>query len=387
MEIHESRTITTFARKSTAGDGSTHTSADPCESGLLSSSCDKCDTNDDGKLTGPTSTDGDSPSLCCEETLKGKYVARKCLIQDDLFPDLNLNARVFAAGTTYSEPNADSEDRRSPIDLEETDVEPRQRVTDTLGRIEDVLRHFPISAQESMVSRYYCKTEPDSICSIYLDIRFPRTIHRWAKGSIITFNVDWKSFLISDEHARHAAMSLQRAAEEWNKGDVGVRFERANDDEKAVFQLTYSQYYRRDTRRLAHSFFPGDPPEEQLLYVYGPAFTQGNYHWLENIFCHELGHVLGLRHEFAETSREEQRHPSAQLGENNALSVMNYFNHPSMIRIQESDYDGARRFYNFYDREYCGSAIVDENPRYFESPGLRKPPFFLAHLAWDLISL
>lgn len=253
------------------------------------------------------------------------------------------------------------------INLDKTNVKASLGTAQTLKpwlskQIAAVLRHNPTSVGELRFSQYHCKTEQNSISSIYLDVRYPRTIYRWEQGSVITFNVNCSSFPNS-KHARHAVASLKSAAEEWNKGDFGVRFKRVEDHEPAVFQLVYSASYRRDPTRLAQAFFPGDPPEEQQLCVYESSFNKesGNWDYMANMLCHELGHVLGLRHEFA----PNEEHPFVQLGKNNRSSIMNYFESPSEWHIQETDYHDVRRFYRSCANEYGGCVIVDEKPRPF----------------------
>ena len=76
---------------------------------------------------------------------------------------------------------------------------------------------------------------------------------------------------------------------------------------------------------------------------------------LKNIFLHELGHVIGLRHEFA-LSEEEESWAAVRFGTPNPISVMSYTFPPN---IQQSDIDDTRRFYNFAGNEIGGIHIVD----------------------------
>lgn len=68
------------------------------------------------------------------------------------------------------------------------------------------------------------------------------------------------------------------------------------------------------------------------------AFAPDLKPYMWQYFLHELGHVLGLRHEFA-----PQEGGAVQLGPRDPFSVMNYRSEPPMIT--ESDIASTRKFY------------------------------------------
>ncbi|KAI0384340.1 hypothetical protein F5Y04DRAFT_227186 [Hypomontagnella monticulosa] len=234
-----------------------------------------------------------------------------------------------------------------------------------LESLESHIEHIPHPTNEINTPWHRCKTEPDSISSIYLHVKSPGKVHRWKPGSTITFNVNCESFP-EPAYTSHAIECLETAANEWNKGDLGVRFERVADSEPAVFQLMYSAPCRYRPAQLADSFFPGDPRHQQRLCVYEVAFGKESHGWMANVFCHELGHILGLRHEFAR--ERELGSPAMLLGESNGSSIMNYFDELGKMGIQKSDYDGVKRFYQPDIKEYDGYTIVNEKPRCFALP-------------------
>jgi hypothetical protein len=81
--------------------------------------------------------------------------------------------------------------------------------------------------------------------------------------------------------------------------------------------------------------------------VFDFALNDDNVGMLKGVFLHELGHVLGLRHEFA---IEEEGQGAVLFGVKNKLSVMSYNLPPS---IQQSDRDGVKAFY----KESIGTLI------------------------------
>ncbi|KAB8230336.1 uncharacterized protein BDW43DRAFT_302447 [Aspergillus alliaceus] len=103
------------------------------------------------------------------------------------------------------------------------------------------------------------------------------------------------------EDAEYMASHMHKVAEEWNKGGVRVTFKDVPLTKDANFVQVYT-------------------------YAFSPAYKR--HMW--SVFAHELGHVLGLGHEFALAPNE--------------LSVMNYRREPPMI--QQSDIDGTKIFYN-----------------------------------------
>jgi hypothetical protein len=81
--------------------------------------------------------------------------------------------------------------------------------------------------------------------------------------------------------------------------------------------------------------------------------------YLKNIFLHELGHVLGLRHEFAPELEDTGDNYTVQIGPRNPLSVMGYEFPP---QIQPSDVENAKGFYKFPGTSLGWREAHTENP-------------------------
>lgn len=69
------------------------------------------------------------------------------------------------------------------------------------------------------------------------------------------------------------------------------------------------------------------------MLVFQTAFQESVRPHLWRYFLHELGHVLGLRHEFALAVEAS----GFQFGPRDALSVMNYRTEPPMITQNDVD--------------------------------------------------
>jgi len=201
----------------------------------------------------------------------------------------------------------------------------------------------------SKLERYPCITQKPApaavagtISATALQVGFGNEIPRWKTGPTKTVNFAvLANGYPKPELALLAAKKLLEAANEWNELKLGVQFELVQKIEDAAFVLTYAKEISPGT--LAEAFFPNNV-DLNTLNVYPAAFQEGTVQYLKNIFLHELGHVLGLRHEFAPERETGANLKSVQIGPRNPTSVMAYEFPPQM---QSSDIDSAKAFYEF----------------------------------------
>ena len=106
----------------------------------------------------------------------------------------------------------------------------------------------------------------------------------------------------------------------------------------------------------AKSFFPNQHGLD--VEVFPPGLDpQRPKDGLKKTFMHELGHILGLRHEFAVVKKEA---PSVQFMDSNPLSIMSY---EEARDLQESDKAGTKAFYKLNNGEHInGIPITDFMP-------------------------
>ncbi|PYI17327.1 zincin [Aspergillus violaceofuscus CBS 115571] len=174
-----------------------------------------------------------------------------------------------------------------------------------------------------------------------LQVGFGKVIPRWKPGPDQRVNfAAFANGYPKPEWATLAANALKAAADEWNRLGLGVSIQWVARLEDAAFVLSYGG---RQGGVLAEAFFPS-PIDLNYLNVYESAFAPGTVAYLKNIFLHELGHVLGFRHEFAPELEDTKDDYTVQLGPRNPLSVMGYEFPP---QLQTSDEDSARAFYRF----------------------------------------
>lgn len=202
---------------------------------------------------------------------------------------------------------------------------------------------------------YNCVTErfdPSSVASILVGLF--TEIPRWKYGSVINFAA-YAGGYPQPEDAQFAALHLWEAAQQWNSYDLGVKFAWVSKLEDATFVLEYGG---EKGSVLASAFFPNSQPLN-TLFVYKLALSSDKQRGiLKNIFLHELGHTLGLRHEFAlDPGRFEGG--AVVYGSRNEKSVMSYEFPPE---VQQSDISDIRSFYKLQTMSIKELTIKDYNP-------------------------
>lgn len=164
----------------------------------------------------------------------------------------------------------------------------------------------------------------------------------------------------SARRAQDAHDAFQKAADSWNALDIGLSIVAASDAASANFDLTYWEPDDPRDTTLAMAFFPNE--KNQTVWVYASALDPRNFDDLESIFAHEIGHILGLRHEFAITGDpakdlKAEGQGAVQFMKPNYNSVMSYNFPPT---IQDSDKEGVKAFYKLKNGAKIGGLPVTD---------------------------
>jgi hypothetical protein len=171
-----------------------------------------------------------------------------------------------------------------------------------------------------------------------LEIRVDATdgfIPLWAEDVTLRYRFRERSIQRHFEDPDAAKSAILRlfgeALDAW--GDAApVRFK--YDEEASDFEFVMMQSTDCDSNGcvLASAFFPDAGRHEFAMY---PTMFEQTHKEQVDTFAHEVGHIFGLRHFFANIS--ETRWPSRLFGEDNAFSIMNYGHMSEMTDADRSD--------------------------------------------------
>lgn len=168
--------------------------------------------------------------------------------------------------------------------------------------------------------------------------------HADPKSRRLTYSILSQTF--SEEERREVAEKLALAAEGWQKvcPECGISFVEVTLEHAPYFLVRK----RGNGRYLASAFFPDAPEARRYLNIDPSFFTTALTK--TGILRHELGHILGYRHEHIRGIRgcKSEKGVWRPLTQYDAKSVMHYFcsgGGDIGLRISENDEKGHRALY------------------------------------------
>ena len=179
---------------------------------------------------------------------------------------------------------------------------------------------------------------------------------RWRPGLALTYCVDRETFPDQNKYSQ-VRDSVRTATEQW-MAVCGVAFEykpeldndAAGREGKVLFQVAH---FDAQGEFIAAAFFPDDPTERRVVLI-DPSFYASSLTFDRvGVLRHELGHVLGFRHEHIRSGAPavcpgEPLFETVDLTAYDPKSVMHYFCGgvgSRELAITELDTAGARRLY------------------------------------------
>lgn len=156
----------------------------------------------------------------------------------------------------------------------------------------------------------------------------------WAKGTTLRWRFRESSFQsLADPKAAKTATEKLLGEALLAFGDAApVKFAKRSD--AWDFEIVMKQADDCDISGcvLASAFFP-DAGRHKLI-LYPKMFEQNKQEQLETLI-HEIGHIFGLRHFFAQISETEW--PSQIFGKHHKFSIMNYGDDSVLTKYDKSD--------------------------------------------------
>jgi len=178
---------------------------------------------------------------------------------------------------------------------------------------------------------------------------------RWAKAKMLTYTVIKPGFA-DEEQFRLVVTNMRIATAEW-EATGGVNFLYiATPTEAPLFTV---EQLDSGGKFIAAAFFPNDPPEERRLYIDPSYFSPTLKYDRVGVLRHELGHVLGFRHEHIRSGAppncpHEDTSDTFDFTLYDPKSVMHYFCGgvgSRELAITDFDRTGARMLYGPPDTE------------------------------------
>lgn len=183
-------------------------------------------------------------------------------------------------------------------------------------------------------------------------------ILRWAPGLALTYAVLRRTFTIGGEAGyRLAVESMKQATADWAE-TCGVNFSHKpelddSDGLRPEGALFVVREFDAGGEFIASAFFPNDPVHRRRILIDPSFYSPGLRFDKAGVLRHELGHVLGFRHEQIRSEAppgcpDEDTYGTINLGDYDPRSVMHYFCGgvgSQTLAITELDRQGSQHVY------------------------------------------
>lgn len=178
---------------------------------------------------------------------------------------------------------------------------------------------------------------------------------RWPPDRVLTYRVLESTFESNDEYTR-VCEGMAAATRAW-EATCGVAFRQVLDTDPpgAGAEDPLFTVRRHDARGrfIASAFFPNSPPDRRTVLIDPSYFSSTLSFDPVGVLRHELGHVLGFRHEHIRSGappvcRKESLEDTVDLTKYDPSSVMHYFCGrvgSRDLNITPLDREGAQKVY------------------------------------------
>jgi len=224
-------------------------------------------------------------------------------------------------------------------------------------------RVIPYAARRIEIAKAL-QEDPDAERQGLLGIERDGKMLRWRRGKQLTYCV-WRPSFGSDEEHAAVVEGMAAATSDWT-GICGVEFQHVSskdDDANLAFGDVVFPVLRQNSggNTIAMAFFPDDPVKERLVWVFDGYFNTapGSFDPI-GVMRHELGHVLGFRHEHIRPEAPDLFNPEStehtvEITQYDPTSVMHYVAQgvgDPQLRFTGLDKEGARSVYGGTNSEF-----------------------------------
>lgn len=130
---------------------------------------------------------------------------------------------------------------------------------------------------------------------------------RWKPGTVLTWFVEPGTFP-KPQWAKMAKEYVQKATDDWNaaskKAKLKISFLKSTTPADAVIRIRFENFSQAGL--IAVAFFPNDPAYKRFVRVGPTLFDKTSGYDPVGVLRHELGHVLGFRHEHIRPEAPQQ---------------------------------------------------------------------------------
>ncbi len=216
---------------------------------------------------------------------------------------------------------------------------------------------------------------PDNKSPLELVVNAPGgVVPLWAQGTVLRWRFQEASMAVfrdQDAAKTYLRTLFGLGVDLWGPG-VPVTFKEVQDNWDFELVVAPAENCSPSGCTLARAFFPDAGRHELILFP--TLFDQSHQEQVETM-AHELGHVFGLRHFFADVS--ETAWPSEKFGEHSKFSIMNYG--PDSIMTDNDRADLVALYESFWSGSLSninGTPLVTVHP--FSSTPAAQQPFQMA---------
>lgn len=188
-------------------------------------------------------------------------------------------------------------------------------------------------------------------------------ILRWRRGKVLDYCV-YRPTFNSDEEYQRVVDDMRFATADWS-AVCGIEFlyrpERDNDPDLQLGELTFPVIRQNGGgNTIAMAFFPNDPVDQRFVTCFDGYYSEPSSFDPVGVLRHELGHVLGFRHEHIRPEAPDFFNPEDTehihlLTDYDPQSVMHYVAQgvgDPALQLTDSDRAGAVQVYGAPDSDF-----------------------------------